>query len=320
MASNHHSSPPTYALIQGTLIGALYIPLFMLFRDLSLPIMVMFTISAVWELRSSFDKLVFMAIPLILSFVLGVEALVQMAVTILTPSMILGRLSQIKTKDGEFYPLERLVATFALYTFGVGIVAYIYWKHMAGADLMMTAFDKQFQTLKLEAQQRLMPIKTLVQKVWPYMPGLYALIFFLLYSIGASLAQKGYLQAWRPTFWSMPRPKLALSTLYVPWLFWKTFAAVGGLAAVCYVMNWQAGLVLFGNMSLSVLGVFVLQGMAIVMTFAKKQKNPKMFLVVFYAIVVVIVGIPIFLIMISLFGLLEPWLDIRSRITSKVDS
>ena len=60
--------------------------------------------------------------------------------------------------------------------------------------------------------------------------------------------------------------------------------------------------------------------MAIVTTFAKKQKNPKMFLVVFYAIVVLIVGIPISLIVISLFGLLEPWLDIRSRIGLGTDS
>ena len=155
------------------------------------------------------------------------------------------------------------------------------------------------------------PLAAALLKIWPFFPGIYAGLLIILFSIGVSLAQKNKLKPYPLFAFSLVRPKLMLSDLYVPWVFWKLFAIVGSITAVSFLIKWPLGLAFFGNISLTLCGLFVLQGMAVITAFAKKQKNPKMFLVVFYVFVVIIGWI---ILLIVLMGLLEPWLNLRSKL------
>ena len=245
MGKQNQNAMPNSALVYGFIVGIAFLPFFYLFKDLCIPIMVMLTIPAVLNLRGSFDKLVFMAIPLFLSLIMGVGAIVQLAVAILTPSMILGRLSLIQNQDGDYYPIDRLVAVFGFYTLGIGVLALLFWNGLNGSDLIMTLFKEQLKTIPLENQAQSTAIQGALGKIWPYIPGVYTLTFTILYSIGVALAQQGTLQIWQPTLWGLPRPRLLLSDLYVPWVFWKCFAALGVAAGVTYLMSWQPVFLIF---------------------------------------------------------------------------
>ena len=180
------------------------------------------------------------------------------------------------------------------------------------------------------AQQPMQMISGLLGQIWPFIPGLYAATTALFFILGIAVAQKNLLvsklssttHGSKPiensslkkkqltAIPSFPYEKLLLSDLYVPWIFWKLFAVIGSLTALGYLMQIPVLFTIGGNLSLIFLMIFLLQGIAVVNAYAKKQKNSEMFLAGFYVIVLLIGWILIFVILI---GALEPWLDLRSR-------
>lgn len=316
------SKPPMIpnAVMMGLIVGGVYLVLSLMIRDLCTPFVVMLALPAALNLKTPFDRLIFCAIPIGISLFLGIGAVLQLALLILVPSMVLGRLSLEQNQDGDYYPFDRLVGAFGFYALALTIVMLLFWQGLNGSDMIYKLLSDNLQSLPLESQPQAQSFQAVVRSLWPYMPGIYVLSFCLLFSWGIALAQSGGLQKKKPDFFSIPRPKLELSELYVPWIFWKLFAVLGVGTFVTYLLSATTVMIIFVNLSIAISSIFSLQGLAVVNSFAKKQQNPKMFLVVFYVIVVVIVNIPISLIILSLIGLLEPWLDLRSRIGSKTES
>ena len=142
---------------------------------------------------------------------------------------------------------------------------------------------------------------------WPYVPGISMGVFILMVTFSTSLTQKWFAHK-KIKF---PRPALTLSELYLPWWCWKVFAGFGLAWAISLQTDLPPLQQIFGNMTLPLVALFLLQGLSIITAFIKKHKNPKMLLVIFYGFVLVFGWTLLILI---LGGLLEPWLDLRTRL------
>ncbi len=241
---------------------------------------------------------------------LGLEQTLNYVLYVVAPGFVLPRLAmQFKQQDRKknWYPLKRLMGVLGLYALGATLVLAFIWHVMGVGPKTLDLLTANFQQSPLDMQDRIQVLLRYLNRLWPYVPGISTGIFVLMMAWSTSLTQKWF-ERKKVKF---PRPALKLSELYLPWWCWKTIAGFG----VAWVISLQTNTVIlqyiFGNLTLPLVALFILQGLSIVVTFAKKQKNPKMILVIFYGFVVVFGWTLLILI---LGGLIEPWLDLRTRL------
>lgn len=206
-----------------------------------------------------------------------------------------------------WYPFEKLVTAVGLYTFAYTLILTLIW-HLGGLNATaLSLLQDSFANKPLEAQAHFNQLLIYLTRIWPYVPGISLSLFVLMVAGATSLSQRWFAKRALP----MPRPPLALGALYLPWGFWRAFALFGAGFALSTLATFSPGQALCGNLLAPLLSFFLLQGLAVVMVYAKKQSNPKMFLVIFYGFMLVFGWTSLILI---LGGLLEPWLDLRSRL------
>mgnify|MGYP003630162691 CR=1 FL=1 len=247
------------------------------------------------------------------SLFLGVEHILNYALYVALPGLALPYLAmQYQEKEGQknWYPLERLAGVFALYVLGSALILLLVWHLFGVGEKAFEVLQASLKQTPLEAQDKVALLTSYLKLLWPYVPGISMGLFVFMIAIAASLTPKWF----KVHKIKYPRPSFLLSDLYLPWWCWKAFAFIG----VAWVISLQTERVfiqhLFGNLIAPLTALFILQGLSIVVTFAKKQKNPQMFLVIFYGFVLVFGWTLLILI---LAGLLEPWLDLRTRLTQR---
>ena len=244
---------------------------------------------------------------------MGLEQALSYMLYVAAPGLILPRLAmQFKQQSRKkiWYPLDRLSGALGLYALITALILAFIWHVMGAGPKALEVMVEVLQKSPLEAQDRIQILLKYLKTLWPYVPGISMGLFTLMVSIATSLTQKWF----KHNNVKFPRSPLCLSDLYLPWWCWKAFAGVGVAWAVTLQTETVVLQYLFGNLTLPLVALFLLQGFAIVTSFAKKQKNPKMFLVIFYGFVVVFGWTLLILI---LGGLLEPWLDLRTRLQTK---
>jgi len=244
---------------------------------------------------------------------LSIENALNYALYVGVPGLVLPYFArQHYSEKGKkiWYPLERLVGILGIYALASTVVLMLVW-HFFGIG------EKNFETLSsglkqapLEAQDQVIFLTTYLKLLWPYIPGISMAVFVFMVAVATSLTPKWF-KAHKVAF---PRPLLLLSELYLPWWCWKAFAGVGLAWALVLQLETSVFQPVFGNLLAPLVALFTLQGLSVVTTFAKKQKNTQMLLVIFYGFVLVFGWTLLILI---LAGLLEPWLDLRTRLTQR---
>ena len=245
-----------------------------------------------------------------ITFLLALEQTLSYALYVAAPGIILPRLAMQAKQQGRkktWYPLERLSGALGLYALCATVLLVVVWHFTNTGPKALEVLTTALQQAPLEAQDRIQLIFKYLTIIWPYVPGASMGLFTLMIAISTSLVQKWF-KRHKVKF---PRPALKLSELYLPWWCWKAFAAVGAAWAISLQFDISTLQYVFGNLTLPLVALFLLQGLAIATAFAKKQQNPKMFLVLFYGFVVIFGWTLLILI---LGGLLEPWLDLRTRL------
>ena len=244
------------------------------------------------------------------AFLLGLDQVLSYALYVAAPGLLLPRLAmQFQTQERKkiWYPLERLCGALGLYALGATLILALIWHATGLSTTALATIQDNLQKSPLEMQDRFQILLNYLKILWPYVPGISMGIFTLMIPLSVSLVQKWFSR----NKVKFPRPALNLSDLYLPWWCWKAFAGAGSAWALALQTDFTALHYIFGNFTLPLVALFLLQGLSIVTAFAKKQKNPKMFLVIFYGFVVVFGWTLLILI---LGGLLEPWLDLRTRL------
>lgn len=239
----------------------------------------------------------------------GLEQLLSYILYVAVPGIMLPRLALQHQDQGHkktWYPLDRLIGALGLYALVITLGLALVW-HLTGAgEESFATLQTNFAKTSLENQDRIQLIFEALKRIWPYIPGFSMAAFILMTAFSASLTQRWFAGN-RVDF---PRPRFELATLCLPWWCWKAIAALGVVFALSLQTQATDLQAIFGCLTLPLIALFILQGLAILTTYAKKQKNPKMILVIFYGFVLVFGWTLLILI---LAGLLEPWLDLRTR-------
>ena len=244
---------------------------------------------------------------------LGIENTLGYALYVGIPGLVLPYFArQCQSEKGKkiWYPLERLVGMLAFYALISTTVLMLVWHFFGIGEKNLETLSSSLKQVPLEAQDQVALLMTYLKLLWPYIPGISTALFVFMVAIATSLTPKWF-KAHKVDF---PRPLLLLSELYLPWWCWKVFAAVGVAWAIALQFEMPALQHAFGNLLVPLVALFILQGLSIVTTFAKKQKNTQMLLVIFYGFVLVFGWT---LLVLILAGLLEPWLDLRTRLTQR---
>lgn len=301
----------SHPILGGLISALLFAFLWRVIGDLAtiIAIVPMFVVGLMNSDSKSLGLALFISI-LNIGVLLGVDQILNYVLYVAAPGLILPRLamqSQMKARKKTWYPLDRLSGILGLYALGATIILALVW-HLTGLGTQAFAtIQENLQKSPLDAQDRLQLLIGYLKILWPYVPGISMGIFTLMVTFSVSLTQKWFVRK-KVKF---PRPALKLSDLYLPWWCWKAFAGFGAAWALALQTDYTVIQHIFGNITLPLVALFLLQGLSIVTVFAKKQKNPKMFLVIFYGFVVVFGWTLLILI---LGGLLEPWLDLRTRL------
>ena len=245
---------------------------------------------------------------------LGVGSGIIYGALVAIPAFILApRALQSKQHNSVtyWYPQQRLLTDLCYYALALGFLTWLGWEL---ADLKTSTFQMlwaQMNTVlkfNLEEQQLL---EDYFKMLWPYLPGFLAGGFVLMTTWSTALTQRWFKRHQK----KLPRQPFALTTLNLPWWCWKALAMSGTAWAVAVPFHAPTASLL-GMILLVFLSLFVLQGLAILQTFVKKQQISHLFLVIFY-ICVIVFAYPLFLLIIVGAGVLEPWLNLRDRINKK---
>jgi len=309
-------------IIGGLVSALLFSLLSKVIGDFAVPFALISFLNAALFSNSLKDRVLLSLAPVSLVIaLLGPVSAFSFASMIVAPGMLLTTLYQQFYRDSDGvsqpFPLARLVGSLSMYALFMVLITLVFWM---GADfqgkafqMIMAQFDvMQYSEMPLEAQLQFNRIKVFLTQIWPFMPGIYASVFMLFFTLGVCWTQKSFTKRGV----DLPREKLCLSGLYLPWFFWKAIAGLGALAALSFFTEAFIAFSILVSFTLPLVTLFFLQGLAIVITYAKKQKTPKMFLVIFYGFMVLIGWI---IIIVILAGLLEPWLDLRSRMNQKIE-
>lgn len=250
---------------------------------------------------------------LALALFLGFENTLSYSLYVGIPGLLLPYFArQYRNEKGKkvWYPLERLVGILGFYALASATVLMLLWHFFGIGEKSLETLSNGLKQVPLEAQDQVALLTVYLKLLWPYVPGISMALFVFMIAMATSLTPKWF-KAHKVDF---PRPLLLLSELYLPWWCWKAFAAVGVAWAMALQFNAPQLQHVFANFLAPLVALFILQGLAIVTTFAKKQKNTQMLLVIFYGFVLVFGWTLLILI---LAGLLEPWLDLRTRLTQR---
>ena len=242
----------------------------------------------------------------------GLEHSLTYLIYISVPGFLLPKLAMQSQKEGDkevWYPFTRLIGSFGAYCLVICTIQVTIWVLFGVGEqtynIMMATVNKADPAV----QERVLEALPTIKMIWPYMAGVAVGVYVLLTIWSGMIAQRWLKVKGK----KLARPGLLLSDLYLPWWCWKVFA-VTGLAFVFGLQFNIATLSYFaGSLSLVLIALFTLQGLAVLNTFAKKQKNTKMILVVSYVFMIVFSWI---LVVLVLLGLLEPWLNLRERINN----
>lgn len=244
---------------------------------------------------------------------LGIENTLSYALYVGVPGLMLpyfARQYQGTKSKKVWYPLGRLAGMLGIYALASTVILMFVWHFVGVGEKSFETLSQSLNKMPLESQDQITLLGAYLKLLWPYVPGISMALFVFMIALSTSLTPKWF-KAHKVDF---PRPPLLLSELYLPWWCWKAFAGVG----VAWAIALQFDALFFRHISGSFLAplvaLFVLQGLSIVTTFTKKQKNTQMLLVIFYGFVLVFGWTLLILI---LAGLLEPWLDLRTRLTQR---
>lgn len=247
------------------------------------------------------------------SFLLGLQSLLNYSLYVAVPGLLLPYLAmqyQEKKGEKEWCPLERLSGALALYALGATLILMVAWHILGVGDKVFSVLSHTLQDAPPKAADNIALLTNYLKLLWPYVPGISMALFVLMVAMATSLTPKWF-KLYKINY---PRPSLLLSKLYLPWWCWKAFAFIGVSWVIALQFEVAPLQLFFGNLIGPLVALFTLQGLSIVVTFSKKQKNTQMFLVIFYGFVLVFGWTLLILI---LAGLLEPWLDLRARLTQR---
>lgn len=244
---------------------------------------------------------------------LGIDHTLNYLLYVALPGLFLPYLAlqyQGSKNEKKWYPFERLVGVLALYALASTMILMLVWYTFGMGEKAFDMLSGTLQKAPLEVADNIALLSHYLKLLWPYVPGISMGLFIFMVAIATSLTPKWF-ALHKVKF---PRPLLLLSELYLPWWCWKAFAFVGVGWVIALQFDTSFIPYFFGNLTVPLVALFILQGLSVVVTFAKKQKNTQMFLVIFYGFVVVFGWTLLILILV---GLLEPWLDLRARLTQR---
>jgi uncharacterized protein YybS (DUF2232 family) len=249
---------------------------------------------------------------LILVFLLagGQNALIYI-LFVMVPVAVLCRFALLKRADSKgkitWYPVGRLAGVLVL----LGFVYAILLTSLENATDLTNHIQQSFHQIQeqaaLDKRAQYEQLLALLRQLIPYFPGISA-VGLMLMTVGAGAIAQAVLKKQN----KLVRSPLSLAELYLPWWCWKALLITGiGWALLPHARFYQY---LPANMTLVLLFAFFLQGLAIVHTYTKKQANSQLFLVIIYLIMILFTW-PILIVII--FGVLEPWLRLRERLKAK---
>jgi len=229
---------------------------------------------------------------------------VVMPVVLLSRQALLHR--EDKKGNEKWYPAGRLLAVLLL----LGFAYVVLFSWLEDRAQLTQQIQQAFQTMKAQAPTNKSlqseQLEGFMIKLVPYFPGI-STVAILMMTIGAgALTQRQLIKNSR-----LIRPPLSLVDVYLPWWCWYTLiiTSLGWMflpAGASYTH-------LTANLSLVLLFGFLMQGLGIVHAYVKKLRNPQLFLVIFYFLMIMFTW-PIFIF--TVLGILEPWVQLRERFRS----
>jgi hypothetical protein len=242
---------------------------------------------------------------------LGAQSTLSYCVYVALPSLLFSWLAlqhHPTEKKIYWYPLERLMGAVVVYALVLCAFFAVAWLGFDLQEKFFKALEGEWAKFSVTMQEHIELVRGYVKALWPYVPGLSTGFLIWMTTLNTSVTQRWF----KKRGLKFPRPALLLSELYLPWGAWTTLAVLGLGWALLIQFDPLLGQAV-GNLAIPLIFVFILQGLAIINTFAKMQKKPHLILVIFYGCVVVLGWV---LLIVFLMGLLEPWLNLRERLKS----
>lgn len=227
---------------------------------------------------------------------------------VIIPVLLLCKQALLKkqTTKGKiiWYPVGRLAAILTLLGFlYVILLTWLESSIQLSAQIQQT-FRQMQELAPPDKQSQYAQLGVLLRQAIPYFPGIRA-VGLLLITVWAGSLGQGLLKQKN----KLVRPPLSLADLYLPWWCWIVLTLTGlawmFLPAVSSLRYFAA------NLTLVLLFAFLLQGLAVVHAYIKKQAYPQLFLVIIYLVMILFTW-PIFIFIVL--GILEPWLGLRERL------
>jgi hypothetical protein len=247
----------------------------------------------------------------ILVFGGNLVSMIFFAILTLAPVLLLTRQSLLNRKTTknqvEWYPSGLMLSTLTAYN--LVLVAFLFSLFLTvPASQLEEVFSKMLMSLNPQLKQE--DLSLLVKNhLIHYLPAVFVVSSLLMTLLNAFWSQKILIKAQRNL-----RPMPSLIDLSLPWWHWIALAA-SGLVALLF----RGGPLGFFAMNAVLLltFTFLLEGLTIIHSILRKFKNGNLFLLIFYLIVVVF-GWFIILI-VTIFGIFEPWLHLRQRFSKDKD-
>lgn len=218
--------------------------------------------------------------------------------SVLLTHRVLLRIQRPGKKTKIWYPVGDLLSDLALYGLLI-LTAFFVFMQFYPEAMGVTAATLTAPTPETEQ------LIEMLRRIVPFMFALNPLIATV---VSALLAQK-FLEAKKLNL--RPAPKIVKMAL--PWWPWGAFAFGG----VLMVQDFSPALSDYGLNAVLLLSLlFILVGLTIVhaYSYGQKQIHPKLFLWIFY-ILMVVFGWPVLIIM--TLGVFEPWLGLRKKILER---
>jgi uncharacterized protein YybS (DUF2232 family) len=245
-----------------------------------------------------------------LAFVLiagGVQNEIFYMLFVMLPVVLLAKQSLLKRQwaNGkiDWYPVGLLTATLVL----LGFAFVILYTALENVAQLTSQIQQTFQQLQLQSdpdkQAQYQEIERVFRQLIPYFPGISAVSLMIMTVLAGATAQ-----AFLKSRQMLVRTPVSLAELYLPWWCWKVLF----ITAMCWTFLPHGTLYqyLAANLTIVLLFAFLLQGLAIIHAYIKKQASSQLFLVIIYLIMILFTW-PIFILIVL--GLVEPWLRLRER-------
>ena len=204
-----------------------------------------------------------------------------------------------------WYPNQMLLTWLCVYALFLTILMFFYWYPFHDIASTLSSINSSLDSLPSEMYNQRVKLEKYTSLLVPYFPGIKGMWFVFTISSATSYAQKWF----KKRKLNIIRSPIILSEIYLPMWIWGAFIICSVMLIISDFINTKTQYFV-GNLLLPLLALFVIQGLSVVYTFAKRQKK-RYILFVFLSIFML--GWPI--IGVIILGLIEPWVQLRNRIS-----